>query len=320
MKLLLLVLVCITLPISGTSMITYGLCGARLGDHLTGYCKAQWYAYIYRLPLLYKPFAYSDQFALHTIEKRYTDEIAKSFDEIIQVSSENDIKMHLYKKNVLFVVYSLSNPSDLYDCCLESSGFEKRLLDALTPLILIPELIVPEGSISVALHVRKGGGFDQPLSTDKQQKVSGQRPVDQSWPTKFPPDEYYIEQLKVVRRLCDSNKNLEVFLFTDDLDPAGLVEKYSVALNDPTIHFSYRAQGNSHDKNVMEDLFLMAQCECLIRADSFFSRISQLVGNHRIIISPSHGKWENEAVINPVCILINSKPRGIVSMRYGAVL
>lgn len=301
----LLILLCIPLTISGKCMITYDLNGGRLGDNLSSYCKAKWYAHKYKLTLLYKPFEYSDQFALHTLETHFTTEIAKSFDEIIKVNSEDDIKPYL-DKNVLLVSNFYSKTPELYDLRVRDAKFEKLLFTALSPLIPIPELVVPDQSISVALHVRKGGGFDKPLSTDNRHKVSAQY-ADQVWPTKFPPDEYYIEQLKVVRRLSDPAKNLEVFLFTDDPDPAALVKKYSDALNDPSIHFTYRTEGNSHDKNVVEDFFLMACCQCLIRSSSLLSKACQLIGKHHIIIQPLYGKWvQDKVIINPVSIIIKN--------------
>lgn len=290
--------------LQGKSAITYDLNGGRFGDNLSTYSKAKWYAHKYKLTLLYKPFKYSDQLTLHTFETPYTEELTSSFDLVVKVKSEEDIIA--YKdKNVLFVSNFYSQTPELYHYRFIDPRFERLIMQAISPLIAIPELTVSEQSVAVALHVRKGGGFDKPLSTDNK-KVAGQY-SDQIWPTKFPPDEYYIEQLRVVRRLCDPAKTLTVFLFTDDPNPAALAKKYSDALADASIQFVYRAQDNSHDKNVIEDFFLMARCECLIRSSSLLSKAAQLIGNHHIIVQPLYGKWtQDKVVINPVNVIIKN--------------
>jgi hypothetical protein len=122
---------------------------------------------------------------------------------------------------------------------------------------------------------------------------------DYMWPVKFPPDQYYIDQIKELAKMLPG-KNLLMYLFTDDPNPEGIVARYSTALLEyPRIIFSCRQAGNHHTKNVLQDLFAIAQCDCLISANSSFSFAAQLLGDHSIIMIPNH------ALIMPDKIFIN---------------
>src|ERR1700728_1817882 len=57
------------------SYITYALSGGRFGDNLLAFMHAKWFSYRFKLPLLYKPFPYSDQLQLSLDEKPYRQEI-----------------------------------------------------------------------------------------------------------------------------------------------------------------------------------------------------------------------------------------------------
>lgn len=173
------------------------------------------------------------------------------------------------------------------------------------PTTPMPIIEKNEQHITVALHVRKGGGFDKPLSTDQNK---GTQFSDQIWPTKFPPDHFYIEQLKTLRKLVGSNTILDVYLLTDDPDPTSLAQKYAQELNDPLLFFHYRDHDNNHQSNVVEDYYTMAQCDCLIRSSSLIAKAAQLLGNHRIILYPIHGYWDgNKVIIDPVGITMRDK-------------
>ena len=284
--------------------ITYELNGQRFGDSLSCYCKAKLFSTMYGLPLFYVPFKYSDQLALHKTQTLYTSDVAKTFDSIVRVNSEEDIKNNL-NKNVLFVSHFYSHTPDLYEYGFKNSEFSRTLKKDLTPIIPVSTIEKKPDTITVALHVRKGGGFDKPLAS--QQIYKKYQYADQQWPTKFPPDQFYLDQIKLVKKLVGNEKKLLIYLFTDDPNPALIVQRYKEYLNDTTIRFTYRTD-NSHDTNVVEDFYLMSQCDCLIRSTSLFARASQLVGNHQIIMYPIVGTWvDNKIIINPAGIIIRDE-------------
>lgn len=279
----------------GKCAITYDLNGGRFGDCLSTFSKAKWYAFKYKLLLLYKPFEYSDQLNLHTSEALYKPEDLPSFTKIIKVNTEADI-INNKEDNVLFISNFYSVTPDLYEYRYVDRRWETEIRKSLAPRYLKNNIRL-ENETTIALHVRKGGGFDQPLSTDAGKKFITKKFADQIWPTKFPPDEYYIEALEKVTHLVDAQQSIRVHLFTDDPQPGRLAQKYQNAVNDPRVEFIYRKTDNAHNKNVVEDYFAMAQCDYLIRSSSLLAKASQLQGNHKMILHPGHGYWDGSKVI-----------------------
>lgn len=128
---------------------------------------------------------------------------------------------------------------------------------------------------------------------------------DYIWPIKFPCDQYYIDCLKELAGMLP-DKNLLVYLFTDDPEPEDIMMRYSAQLKDyPRIIFSYREKDNHHSKNVIEDLFALTECDCLISASSSFASAAQLLGNHQVLIFPLKAiTFPNKIVINKVGVIV----------------
>lgn len=287
--------------------ITYDLNGGRFGDCLSTYCKAKFFSFKYKLPLYYKPFEYSDQLILSTVEKEFDKSLFDNFEKVIKVKSEDDIIA--YKdQNVLFITNFYTITPDLYDYQFIDPHFGTLLKNMIKPIESLDSVNHEEGFATVALHVRKGGGFDKPLYTDLCVSKNTQT-ADQIWPTKFPSDHYYLEQLRVLRKLIDQNLIMLVHLFTDDPNPERIARCYSNYLSDDSIQFIFRKEENSHDNNVIEDFFAMTQCDYLIRSASLYTRAVQMIGNHKIVMYPIHGKWNKEKempIMNPIGIIIRS--------------
>lgn len=287
--------------------ITYDLNGGRFGDCLSIYCKAKLFSCKYKLPLYYKSFEYSDQLVLHTQEQLFDDTVFSQFSKIVKVKTEEDI-INCKDTNVLFVTNFYTKTPDLYDYQFVNPAFELTLKQMIKPVHPIIPFEQNNGDAHVALHVRKGGGFDKPLSQDLCGRKNNQ-PADQTWPTKFPTDQYYLEQLQRLRKLINPNISMLVHLFTDDPNPARIANCYQNYLQDATIQFTFRAEGNSHKNNVIEDFFAMAQCDYLIRSSSLYTKAVQMIGNHKIVIYPIYGKWNQEKqmpVMNPIGIVMRS--------------
>lgn len=152
--------------------ITYTLNGGRLGDNIHTYCKTKWYSYKYKIQLLYKPFTLSDSFIMHTKETHFKSE--KGFDEIVQVNEPEDIEKRLKKKNnILFVNNFYTEAPSLYEWAQKHPDFDREIKEMLLPIKPISPLKKPVNRITVALHVRKGGGFDNELGS--LQQYSGTR-------------------------------------------------------------------------------------------------------------------------------------------------
>ena len=78
---------------STTSAITYTLNGGRFGDDLASLTKAEWLSYKYDIPLLYKPFQYSDQLMLHELEIARTDKLCTQFKKVMKLPQSGRINI-----------------------------------------------------------------------------------------------------------------------------------------------------------------------------------------------------------------------------------
>jgi len=186
-----------------------------------------------------------------------------------------------------------SNQIDLINIKIfgQHKKFFTKMKDLIKPINKIEYIDLPKDKITVAVHVRRGGGYDKPLIyIDKKGKKKQRRPL------KFPPDEYYINQIKSLSSFFN-NVPIHVHVFTDDQDPVKITNRYEKCINLSNITYSCRKTGNHHDKNIFDDLFNMAhKFDCLIRPSSNFSIIAHLLGDHRVVISPMEYIWQNDTL------------------------
>ncbi len=274
-----------------SSAITYSFNGGRLGDNLTTYIKAKWLSYKYNLPLLYQPFPYSDQLKLHELETRYTYEKSKEYKTHVMrlsIASENAIKIDrnahaLYWVHLYFKLAGWSELDEIRD-----ERFIALLKKLIAPRGSLPLMELPKDKISVAVHVRRGGTFEKPDFS----KTTGMIYP----PLRFPPDQFYIDQLKKLPAYFPG-QHFYVHIFTDDPDPRSIAQKYEAAVDNAFFSFNFRAHNNGHDHNVLDDLFAMARFDCLIRPASGFSRIAQLIGKHTMVIAPTTCSFEGDTLI-----------------------
>lgn len=338
----------------------------RLGDAITTVCKTLYFAKAYNLPVYFCDFPYFDQFAISIKAPMLTSEIAKSHSKVVPITTQAELSKQLESSEpILFECQFLSETPPMYSVTREYPEFEELVKKAFTPLIDISQLAKPPAVVTVALHVRKGGGFDKPLGSKQEygrdhklpkglyiKKNSPQgshidvwpikwpaSPIflevvknyiykkisysDYIWPIKFPCDQYYIDQLKELSAMMPG-KNLLVYLFTDDLEPEKIMERYSAQLKDyPRIIFSYRTKDNHHTKNVIEDLFSITQCDCLISASSSFATAAQLLGNHEVLMFPVWAiTFPDKIVINKMGVITLMNPSNIKtrSIQYREII
>ena len=291
--------------------------GGRLGDRTKVCCKAKWLARKYGIPFLYTDYKLFDDLMLSVLEKKYDPEI-HTFKKIVEIRNEAQIDL---KSNdaTLYVVMPgslLLGGKRLDEVMAKDAVFRamcKKLISSKVPLK--KTVVIPKDKISVAVHVRKGGGYDRlfPQQGDDNGKVPLPRHqcADVRFPLKFPPDQYYIDQIALLFKLCDK-KPLHVHIFTDDKNPLEIVQRYQTALNNTQISFSCREANNTYHTNVLEDLFTMMDFECLIRPDSGFSQTADFFGHHTLVIAPKSHKWQgNKLIIDKVFIKDRrSRPQG----------
>lgn len=259
--------------------ITFETSG-RTGDCLLIYFKAKCISYKCNIPIFCPTFKHSEKFMLDRIEKKYNKKIKKIFNHIIYLK---DIRKKLHLKRISFdEARKFVNPqeddsylyiSDLYtniNFDTKDKNFLREIRKTIAPVRPIKKPDIPKNCISVAVHVRRGGGYDRKNTKERM-----------LW--KFPPDEYYIDQIKKLYVLLN-NKKLHVHIFTDDPNPKIITEKYEKEINIPNITFSSRENGHHYQESFIEDLFSMTYYDCLIRPGSSFSVIAEKIGNFFIAI------------------------------------
>lgn len=268
----------------GASAVTYELCHGRMGDKLLSVSHAKWISYKYNIPFVYRPFDYSDQFTMHLDEQLYS---ATDFAKYRKVVLDDQNIVINPKANILYIVPYFPESdfeSDRSSSCFyrpryfsvdwTDRSFLNELRDFIKPRFQLTSPAIPQGYISVAVHVRKGGGFDVANLT-------------QLVPHKSPPDCYFIEQIKRLTAMFP-NQMLYVFLFTDHDKPLELMNSYESAVNNERVRFACREIDNAHNKNVLDDFFALTKFDCLIRSDSNFSLVASKLADYRVQISPYH--------------------------------
>ncbi len=261
--------------------------GGRLGDNLVAFSHALCFSLANNVELLLASFPYSESLRMSDVlRKLETVENQFSYRSIyyggaFPTRSVNEKTLFIipYFPESFIEYTGRTKPSFMVDW--EDKEFIKQLRELLTPKDNLTLLSPPKEKISIALHVRKGGSWnnEHELSFDVDRLCVGNLIY------KIPLDSYYVEQIKLVAELFQGQP-LYVFLFTDDRNPQELMERYKAMVNIPTIEFDCRKGNHDHFYNVLEDFFSMMNFDVLIRPESNFSIMAEKLGDYSVIISP----------------------------------
>jgi|SRR5581483_977888 len=269
-----------------SSAITYELNGGRFGDNLLSYSRAKWLSYKYGIPVQVYPFPYSDQLLLSQKEQKLCID---NFKHVVRLSRpDSEIKKD---SNTLYINHWRTK----VDINWNDRTFVSQLKEMIAPAHDIQKVSIPQGYISVAVHVRNGGGAAVDNAQEKER-----------CPLRFVPDEFFIAQIERIARMFEGQK-LYVYIFTDHKKPKKLMKKFSEALNDENIVFDCQQGENGHKLNVLEDFFSMMEFNCLIRPGSHFSRFVERLGEAQVIIYPE--SVQQKAGEAPIINVIGIKTR-----------
>ena len=278
----------------GKAAITYAISGGRFGDQIIHYCVAKELSIRYGIPFYYRPFKYTDKLVLSTTDLSYSDalfkdykkiEIGRDFDALPDIESNNlyivsPIHWKVSTKDQKW--FGISSDNEIRD-------YLKQLIKPLDSKIYQKLDFVPEEAISVAVHVRKGDGYDNVYNAPNHSYTQSM-----TYYIRVPYDCFYIEALKRIRSTF-KNKLLYIYIFTDVYDREAVVNKFEKELNDPLMIF-HKGHGGINQRpwevNVLEDIFLMSQFDCFIRAHSSYSAMAQGIGDHKYLIVPNGKTYE----------------------------
>lgn len=288
-------------PISN-SRVAYPLNGGRFGDNLINYMHAKWISYKYQIPLLYSSFPYSDQLQMHSIEVPFNDSWFNNVDTVLNIKNETSLDLN-DPRSFLYVVYYFPESRSewkrykdqtCFEVDWENIGFRQVLKQTVKPLQNYPKIEIPERKISVAVHVRLGGGLD------KAEEF-------RLWPLKFPSISFYIDQIKNLAQLYQG-KSLYIYLFTDDKYPLRLKKKFQKAIPNKNIMFDCHEMEIGPNRIVLEDFFALTQFDCLIRPESNYSIAAEKITEYKVVISPVRHHFINkQAIIDHVQIQYRDK-------------
>lgn len=283
---------------SQKSFITYEFSGGRFGDNLLSYLHAKWISYRYQIPMLYKPFPYSSQLALHDLEIHYCPENYPAYKK--EVYMRDGFSMNFFQDKSFCLYICPYFPENSWEqihskgSCgepwyhflvdwqdLEFREIVKNLISLKRQYLLT---VPPQDKISIAIHFREGGGYDT-------------EDVIFDFMTKIPPLDFYVKGLARVIKLFPG-KSFYCHLFTDALDPQKTIQILKESLPEEIdITFGCREKGNVHNKNVLEDFFSLFQFDVLVHPQSNFSLIPSLIHDYAITYSPFSAKRDGANVI-----------------------
>jgi hypothetical protein len=277
--------------------------GERLGDRLLIICAVKFLALMHGdLDFYYQDSQFLDNYMLSDTETKIDDTIKARYARSVPFS-ESGYKFS--KPPTLF----LAPWSCIDDFCayfgkrhLYREHF-KKLQQMLQPKVILPIVEAEPDAISVAVHIRKGEGYDTPLSSaqiyknvdqiywgEKYQSKKHGSPADRSWPDKFPPEQYYIDAIRILEELLP-DKKIAFYIFTDCRNTQALTERIATYCTKDNVTF-INATSPSSD-SPMVDMNRIASCKCLIRPQSAYSIVSQIKGDPMIVFSPLSCEWHN---------------------------
>ena len=206
----------------GTSgpAVTYRLNGNRLGDNLMAYAHARYLALLNNVPFYYQDFQYSNQLYMHEMHTPIAQ--APKYDEEKHYPmwpemghKEENFSLDL-TKNILYIIPYFPGSSveatqlNLwhFDVDWHNPEFKAILQQEIRPLRPFKKFSFPTDKQCIAVHVRKGGGFDQLFQKIKRWTIN----ADKNAPLKFPPDLFYIESIKKASTFNIINLSTAIFL------------------------------------------------------------------------------------------------------------
>lgn len=285
--------------------ITYTFSGGRFGDNVLAYIHAKYISHLYGMPLFYKPFTYSDLLAMDKLETPWYIDMRLDFNKV-EVFEKNEDFKKFQERDAFYIVPYFPDFKDEYRELYHGPSFEidwdnkefiKELKETIKPVRELELVAPPKGSVNVAVHVRKGGGPDSEHMT----KI---------YFLKFPPEEYYISQIKRICRLYP-HKKVYAHIFTNDSDPSAIVLRFQTQLKRFPVKFGYRNNPGSQEDYVLEDFFSMMNFDCIIRPDANLSYIAAKIGKAKLEIFPISGYWQDDRkVIDKVGVRDRRKDKG----------
>lgn len=300
--------------------IIFNMDGGYIGDHLTSLYNAFVYAKKYNLELRLGFFGACEKFECFNLLQ-----MAPSVPsgKLILIKNEHDVINNLHRPDVCFYTNVLSarpTPDPV-------TALEARQLLMPNKNLDLDHLKRHETETTIAVHIRKGNGgahYDGQLSSQQIfdfNRKSVHYTHDQSnnpftyfrkfdplvktpldringWLMKFPPEQYYIDQINKIITAKGPNISIVIKIITDDIDPQSLVNRIKGQIQDNNVKVEYYDNRNKDlNTRIIEDLYILSQCDYLIRSKSGFGLVAEIMGNYKSVFFPISSRWEGNKLI-----------------------
>ena len=280
--------------------------GGRLGDAILIYCKAKYLSYKFDIPLLCTRLPLFDQFSLSLYEN-----MCHHIDGNMFEAREKILDCHtipLFQQGAIAFdidfycqMRKMTDKFRAYVGCAEYpfDWFKKKMVkypdfgkELKRNLQLRDQNSrqepVAKGAITVAVATRMGSGPDDELIAEQFFNSDSVIYRNEKYhPFKFVPQQFYIDQVKRLSALLQ-HRTMQIYFFVDknkEYTEKILVEWRKALYDYKNISIQCDMETN-WQKRMLDDLYTMAHCDCLVRGCSHFAGIAQLAGDHKIIIGP----------------------------------
>ena len=266
--------------------------GERLGDRLLIICAVKFFSLIHDLDFYYHSSQSVEQCALSLTEKKFNDQVKACYQKTMPFS-ETALKQARLPTLFIAPWSCIDNFCQYFGKRhLYRTAFD-QLRAMVKPLESLPALVTTGEAISVAVHIRKGEGYDNPpcsVQIYKRHRLrTGGVPVDRGWPSKVPPEQYYIDQILALEDLL-YDKKINFYIFSDCFDLQALTER--IKRHCARANATFIGASSYQGIPPIVDMCKMAACDCLIRPESSYSIVAQIMGNHKLVFSPQRWVWK----------------------------
>lgn len=280
---------------NGARAVTYDFSGGRFGDNLLAYFHAKWIAFKYGMVFLYKPFKYAETLKLSQMDLPFDNYsfrqsmVTSNGQQIANAPPSTLITIPYFPECLNEYARPYMRDAHNFSVDWDDPEFHKEIVECLTPKSHVDTVDLPDGFITVAVHVRRGGDYEPYAHCGRVM------------PLKFPPDSYYISQIKRIATIFHETP-LYVHIFTDDHNPQEILQRYQESIQNPNILFA------TEKSDMFKDFFSMGRFDCIIRCMSNFSIMASLLGDYQMIITPTHALVQpNEVLVDQVEIIFKGK-------------
>lgn len=276
-----------------------------MGDQLLHYIKAKWISYNNNIPVILTPNTHYNHFVLSREENfSYCTSRSRHRIPIEKIDTQLDSNQSAYYLINYFPLPSYENLMKMK----KDKLFMKELYRLFTPIKSLSLISPPKNIFSVALHIRTESNSPKGLKSEQIYDLKSLQTefctpnnrdfMDFDFPEKFPPLQFYVDQLKYLSEFS-GNKPLYIFIFTDDLKPYNIAAQIKKALQLENVVFDYRKDNFHPDNAIVEDFFSMMHFDCIIRPKSSnFSLVADFLGTNIISIFPQTFHWEKDKTDN----------------------